>query len=552
MNQAIVGHVVDRYVRVKTLPFAHPSRIREGTEEGMFMAQRTTLDAMIPREDFAKDGEDYRLDLFQGLSTSNLESTSPILKLLRKPDFQRETNHWTPDQFCTFIASFVDNEVIPSLILWKSPSHIFVIDGGHRLSALRAWMENDYGDGPRSLQFYNGEIPAEQRKIAKKTRKLIEKRVGTYEHLKSLVDNTAAQPEQRRRADTLVTRALPVQWIQGSAAVAETSFFKINTQGTALDEVEEMLIRNRKRPISIAARAILRAGSGHKYWSNLPKPVQIKIEELANEFYRLVFEPEIDVPVKTLDLPLGGSTSPVDALVLLIEFLAIAGSKDGSQRLPSDYPEESDGNATVEVLKNSFAIIRRITGNSPESLGLHPAIYFYNERGRYSRFLFLGISMLIAERIRHNDDNFFRKFTIHREKMELFLIDNRSLIGIVLQNLGKTTRITKMRDMFSFLIAQFQEGEIPKLESVMGHLGLKSRIIDVVSSKGPADFSDDTKSMIYIRQAVRSSLICPHCKGKLDPKKSVSYDHILPKRNGGSGDPENGDLTHPYCNSIRR
>jgi hypothetical protein len=30
--------------------------------------------------------------------------------------------------------------------------YIFVIDGGHRLSALRAWMEDDYGDGTISLE----------------------------------------------------------------------------------------------------------------------------------------------------------------------------------------------------------------------------------------------------------------------------------------------------------------------------------------------------------------------------------------------------------------
>jgi len=66
---------------------------------------------------------------------------------LRKPDFQRETNHWSPEQVVTFIASFLDDELIPSLILWYSPSYIFVIDGGHRLSALRAWMNDDYGIG---------------------------------------------------------------------------------------------------------------------------------------------------------------------------------------------------------------------------------------------------------------------------------------------------------------------------------------------------------------------------------------------------------------------
>ena len=136
------------------------------------MANRVNLDAMIPREDFALTEEEFAIDLFPGFPISNLASDAPILKLLRKPDFQRETNHWTPNQITTFVASFLDNEVIPSLILWKSPNLIFVIDGGHRLSALRAWMEDDYGDGAISLQFYKGEISDEQRRLARRARKL--------------------------------------------------------------------------------------------------------------------------------------------------------------------------------------------------------------------------------------------------------------------------------------------------------------------------------------------------------------------------------------------
>src|SRR4051812_32782045 len=86
--------------------------------KGQLMPVRVTLDAMIPREDFGMEGEEFVLDLFPGFPISSLVKDAPIQKLLRKPDFQRETNHWSPDQLATFIASFLDNEVIPSLILW--------------------------------------------------------------------------------------------------------------------------------------------------------------------------------------------------------------------------------------------------------------------------------------------------------------------------------------------------------------------------------------------------------------------------------------------------
>jgi hypothetical protein len=259
---------------------------------------------MIPRADFGQADEEAAAsgDLIRDFPVHHLTAVSPVLKLLRKPDFQRETNHWTPEQMVTFIASFVDSEVIPSLILWKSPVYIFVIDGGHRLSALRAWIEDDYGDNTISLSFYGGEISEEQKRIAKRTRKLIEETVGRYSDLLKKVDVTPVVA----RAKTLFTRSLTLQWVYGNASVAETSFFKINSQGTPLDEIEGMLIRNRKKPIAIAARAILRAGGGHKYWSSFKEEQQKQIEQLAEQFHKLLFNPEIDTPLKTLEVPLGG------------------------------------------------------------------------------------------------------------------------------------------------------------------------------------------------------------------------------------------------------
>ena len=50
-----------------------------------------------------------------------------------------------------------------------------MLDGGHRISALRAWMEDDYGDKAISTDFYKGqEISEEQKRMAKRTRTLDE------------------------------------------------------------------------------------------------------------------------------------------------------------------------------------------------------------------------------------------------------------------------------------------------------------------------------------------------------------------------------------------
>jgi hypothetical protein len=526
------------------------------------MPQRVHLDAMIPREDFAFEGEEFVLDLFPSVRITDLASDAPILKLLRKPDFQRETNHWTPEQVVTFVESFLDNEVVPSLILWKSPNYIFAIDGGHRLSALRAWMEDDYGDLTISRGFYNGEISREQKRIANRTRQNIEARVGRFSTLRGLVDSKGTSV-QERRAKLLFTRVVTVQWVQGTAAAAESSFYKINTQGTPLDETEEMLIRNRRKPIAISARAVLRAGTGNKYWSSFPPGSRMKIEEIAHELFNALFEPEADQPIKTLDLPFGGALSPIDALSVLVELLTITtGEKQivpgrPAKGIPdkyrakiiSEYDDDTDGTTTIAVLTKASQVLKRVTGNSPGSLGLHPAVYFYNERGKHSRFLFLAMMMLIAEKIRNNDGGFFKKFSMARAKMEQFLIQNKSLIGILLQNMSKRQRVANTCELLQFLVVECGDGRIVTPEAAISRLGLRGRVFDVDASHGPTYFPDDVKSMAFVGKALENALKCPICDGLLDPAKSVSYDHKVPRREGGTGDIENAQLVHPYCNT---
>ncbi|SFK83797.1 GmrSD restriction endonuclease domain-containing protein [Rhodanobacter glycinis] len=514
------------------------------------MSQRVTLDAMIPREDFSVAQEEFVLDLFRDFPIANLSADSAILRLLRKPDFQRETNQWTPEQVVTFIASFLDNEVIPSLILWKSPTFIFVIDGCHRLSALRAWIEDDYGDGPLSLAFYKGEISEEQKRISKRTRKLVEQRIGRFSKLRALIDTKVSDDAHAlKRANRLFTRALNLQWIQGNADVAETSFFKINSQGTPLDDTEEMLIRNRRKPIAIGARVILRAGSGHQYWSSFKPEYKERIESLAGEFYELLFEPESTTPLKTLDVPFGGSVSPVDALSLLIEFLTISSNRQPVALPIEKYADDDTGEKTIDVLTRSLQILNRITGNSPGSLGLHPAVYFYNERGKYNRFLFLGMTALITEKIRNNDGSFFKKFTSARGMAEKFLVENKSLIAFVLQNMSKAQRIPRMKDLFEFLFLNATGVAAPTPEAAIANMGLRGRILDVNAIQTSPQFNDGTKSMLFMTTALASAIMCPICGGYLHPSKSVSYDHITPRRDKGTGEAANGRLVHPFCNT---
>jgi Protein of unknown function DUF262 len=325
------------------------------------MAQRVNLDAMIVREDFAREIKGApgpsTPNIIRELKLSDLLPGAAIRRQLRKPEFQRETNHWTPDQVLRILTSFVDGDVIPSIILWRSTNFIFVIDGAHRLSALCAWIQDDYGDGIASKHFYSDEISLEQKKVAIRCRKLISGTIGTYSSVDGLVGK-AAIDQAGIRAGAMNTRPIVVQTVEGNAKVAEDTFFAINSQGTPLDETEQYLIRNRYKPVSIGARAIVRAGFGHSYWSAFSQKNQEKVISLPGQLHRIMFEPEVTTPLKTLDLPLAGSKSPVDALAVLIDFLSVADPKGHLDKLADDPAINSDetGDKTIEALENGLRI----------------------------------------------------------------------------------------------------------------------------------------------------------------------------------------------------
>lgn len=522
------------------------------------MADTVILDAMIMRDDFAVTAAapPSAAEPIKALSIENITGQSMLVQLLRKPDFQRETNQWTPVQLVTFLESFLDNELIPSVILWQSDAFVFVIDGGHRLSALRAWIEDDYGDGPISRAYFGNEISVAQKKVAKKAKDLVAERVGTYKDVKAALINQAAYDERTvARAKNMATRSLSLQWVTGDAAKAETSFFKINTQGTPLDKTEELILQNRYRSVAVSARSIVRAGTGHKYWSKFPSETKQKIESNAARIHNALFNPEVDHPIKTLDLPLGGSRSPISALEMLMSLISITNAPIGTTKRPLDsFEEDVDGQKTLAVLDQCFRVVGRMSGNEGKSLGLHPAIYFYSERGRHIPDLLLGMLLLIRRKLQNNDPNFFKKFSENRRKIEDYLLSNKALITQAMQLARSAVRYERAADLFDFLVAQFSAQTDFTEEQMIKVIAPNSvaKLLAVAETATTTKFSDETKSTIFLRQAFKTTLTCAICNGYLDAAKSASYDHIDRVQDGGLGDATNGQITHPYCNTAMK
>ncbi len=122
-----------------------------------------------------------------------------------------------------FIKSFLDGKLIPAIIIWhsKQTNKIFIVDGAHRVSALIAWVNDDYGDGNMSRALF-GDINAEQVKFHKATKALVGDSVGDYARVKQAALNPeGADAEMVRRGRAIAVRHVPIQKVEGDAATAE-------------------------------------------------------------------------------------------------------------------------------------------------------------------------------------------------------------------------------------------------------------------------------------------------------------------------------------------
>jgi hypothetical protein len=511
---------------------------------------KVNLDALIPREDFEAEEALNPGKKKETISIEDLRNDSFFFPFIRKPDFQRETNEWDSEKLIQFIESFINGDLIPAIILWRSSSgFLFVIDGSHRLSSLIAWINDDYGDGKISKQFYDGIIPDEQIDVAEETRKAARKRIGTYDDYRlALTKPEKVKVEIIQRAKNLAALAIQLQWVEGDVKKAETSFFKINQQAAPIDPTELKLLESRKKPNCIAARAIIRSGTGHKYWSQFSPENQKKIQDLAKDINEILFSPKLETPVKTLDIPIGGKLYAAATLPLILEFVNI------TNKVKSDFkntlPDDDDGSATIKILNVTRKLAQRINSLHPSSLGLHPIVYFYSQEGRHKIASFFATVIFLMELEESHKINDFIKV---REAFESILLDYDFLVQQINRRYRSAVSSYPFIKAYFFKIIALLNDGISKDEAIGKLLTddnfsylTSSANADPVTSK---EFSSERKSAIYIRDAIKNAIKCRICNGYIH-KNAITIDHIVRKEDGGLGYVDNGQIAHPYCNST--
>lgn len=485
-----------------------------------------------------------------------MEERSFLYQVLRKPDFQRETANWEPDKVADLILSFLEGDLIPSVILWRSPSgNIFVIDGAHRLSALIAWVTDDYGDRQISTPFFDGFIPPEQQKAADQTRRLVSDKVGSYAQLKAVAQHpdSAISVDRQRYAKNLAVYAINLQWVHGDASKAEHSYFKINQKATLIDRTELAMIQARRKPNALATRALMRAGTGHRYWSVFAQPVQDEIERIGHEVYETLFKPAMETPIKTLDLPIAGRGYSADSVKMIFDLVNyLNGVEDptaGRVSPKGALPDDIDGLETLRFLKTVRRASSLIAGTEPQSLGLHPGVYFYGATGRFQPTAFLAAVAFIRELEAQKK---LPQFTVARERFEEFLLKYRHFQNLIARHLGAAQRglqstLTMHRIMLEAIMVGKSDEEIVEDLRAQPQLDFL-QVITEDDIRRRRNFSTKTKNATYLRNALDKELRCGICGARLH-FKSISIDHVVRREDGGTGDANNAQLAHPYCNS---
>ncbi|MFU2208579.1 hypothetical protein [Solidesulfovibrio sp. C21] len=520
---------------------------------------------------------DFRLrDIFENEWFNNL----------RKPDFQRETNSWGPNECADFLDSLVNNLVIPGIIIWKSDDsgYVFVIDGAHRLSVIRAWMIDDWGEN--NDKSYNSLYETEIRDMGHATRELVKSKIGSFsdykrasEECKRITEAGGAPKNvmspkafaQSRFYNRIQEGAtIPTQWIYGTYEVAEKSFLKINKGGQKLDIFEQSLIEFRNGPYARIAMSIINGKSGH-YWpsSGLDTSLQEKIksfDQLSSAIHKILFVPPFDGAIIDLNQPLvmsKPSQQYEDALELLAlisenKFLSTEDSKKEFLQQMHDAPP----NIIIENAKTILNIIKdrlsHLVGENTtsKSLSIVPAIYNYNHQGTYSKnLLYAFIYWIFCNKELVQEKKLALTFV--RGTFEALLMEYKSNITNIASSRGGSFKSTKeIASTINNIIIKLSENKMSGLDekssiqNIATEFGFQLKANKINKSRAA---SKSQKNTINLEHLFKESTRCPICKGVINLSLGKQYDHFFVDYSIKKETcVENLKPVHPFCNNMKQ
>lgn len=536
-------------------------------------------------------------DLFSGHMSSRVD-------FLRKPDFQRATYSWTAQDCVELLESVVNEQVIPSIIMWQNQDsqYDYVLDGGHRVSVIIAWMQDDWGESAASDK--DEEEADIIKKAAAEVRDLVRVKVGMfseYEAAEKVLDDALENLELERTANKGETQdvslssisskmlkqgrfyrklrkgdiGLHILWVEGNYEKAEQSFLKINKTGKKLSPWEITLVENRNSSFARTVMSVANIGSASHYWptkgfdSHIEVQAQQTVVDILNgveKLHEAILRPPLRTPIHTLDVPLLAADIKDRPPYLAELFTVVKGFK--GQEAETERIIAKDRDATPEVIINNgknliidaLDVIGHLTGdsNNSKSLAVVPAMYFYSESGRHVRSLLYGFIYWLFSG-GDNDEILTRKriFSAHRQAFESKIMEKDIVPGLGRKS-GSGPEVTIQTAHFYEELLQLLIKHNDAIQEESFTKDYKSLIKEFTTRRTREDnegvgssrrFTPRQRSAAILDVLIKGLGRCGICGGLMDATKAVQHDHITEVHKGGKTTMGNQRLTHPFCNN---
>jgi hypothetical protein len=216
-------------------------------------------------------------------------------------------------------------------------------------------------------------------------------------------------------------------------------------------------------------------------------------------------------------------------------------------------PDDVDGAKTLSYLRSVQKSVDRITSTAPASLGLHPLVYFYTRSGAFQPVAFLAVMQLVKKL---DDKRKLDDFTRVRREFEDFIVAHKEAFTLIVKSQGSGGRSRPALEDFMW---QALEGLWARKndQQIIEGMASDNRFrffatpapIRTPATSSKRSFSTSTKSAVFVADLVKNGARCGVCQGLLH-RNSIQTDHITRKADGGGAHIQNGQLTHPYCNST--
>lgn len=516
--------------------------------------------------------------------------------LLRKPDFQRATSAWTPKECVSLLVSVLREQVIPSIIMWRSPENFwYVLDGGHRLSVVLAWLRDDWGDKLTADEYMDRELEANYKKAAQEVRRLLaEAKIKRFEeyrnayrqHLRMHGEDVDHQFGVDSETSKLIDffRAikgpigLQLQWVRGDYDTAKESFLNINKSGRKLTDWEKKLVEYRDSSFARTVISVTNVSGAAYCWpskqtrgsSPTVRQDVARILDDSARLHQLLFEPPYDSSFRRPQQPLlvESRTDPDTKPAYLAELLTVVKGHTGRDAQTERLLKQDFSASEEDLVKHGLFLIQECIkmcdhligpSSQPLSLSLVPSLYFYSDNGKHMRSLLYGFVFWLFYG-GNEQDVFARKllFSAHRAAFERILFERkRTYVDAFSRKIGSGSEVTmKMAKFYNNLLSlllKYRDNTEAEDFNKDYEASLTKKDENVRSSSRGEQrlYNQRQKSAIALRTWLTSLPKCGICGGLLDLAEGTQYDHVREHSKGGDTVIENGRPTHPFCNNNR-